>query len=115
LRVDASLLPDANGVNCRIKRSDRSHCFRWERIPRDPDGRIADDVRDVADVAIEILAPGQRNNQLELRCASFVDQGPGAALLVNPYRQVVRRFRPGAIPIDCHRGDVIDLGASCRN
>jgi Uma2 family endonuclease len=83
---------------------------RWDRIPRDPDGRIAEDFRDVPDIAVEILSPGQRVNQLELRCASFVEQGAGAALLVNPYRESVQVFRPGTSPIIHSRGDLVDLG-----
>jgi Uma2 family endonuclease len=84
--------------------------YRWERIPRDPDGQIGDYFRDIPDIAIEILSPGQRVNQLELRCAAFVDQGAGAALLVNPYRSSVQVFRPGTVPSLLNRGDVVDLG-----
>jgi Uma2 family endonuclease len=84
--------------------------FRWERIPLDPDGRIADDFLDIPDIAIEILSPGQSMNQLELRCATFVDQGAGAAVLVNPYRESVLAFRPGALPTPLDRSGVVDLG-----
>jgi Uma2 family endonuclease len=83
--------------------------FRWERIPRDPEGQVADDFRAIADIAIEILSPGQRENQLALRCASFVEDGAGAALLVNPYRATVQLFRPGAAPATHGRGDGINL------
>jgi Uma2 family endonuclease len=52
---------------------------RWERVPRDPDGRIGEDFRDVPDIAIEIRSPGQRVPQrvpqMEVCCASFVEQG----------------------------------------
>ena len=83
--------------------------YRWERIPRDPEGQIGDDFRAIADIAIEILSPGQRVNRMVARCASFVEEGAGAALLVNPYRSEVHLFRPGTAPVILRRGDVIDL------
>jgi Uma2 family endonuclease len=84
--------------------------YRWERTPRDPDGQIADDFQGVPDIAVEILSPGQRVNPMALRCASFVDQGAGAFLLVDPYRSSVQVFRSGTEPATLNRGDVIDLG-----
>jgi Uma2 family endonuclease len=99
----------------RTTYSGRSHVpdiavVRWERIPRGPDGRFSGDFRDVPDIAIEILSPGQRMNQLVLRCRSFVEQGAEAALLVNPSRESIQVFRPETAPVTLNRGSVVNLG-----
>jgi Uma2 family endonuclease len=84
--------------------------YRWERIPRDPDGELANDFREPPDIAIEIVSPGQSVNALISRCVSFVQQGVPAALLVDPAHKSVQVFRPGTIPLGLARGDIIDLG-----
>jgi Uma2 family endonuclease len=83
--------------------------YRWDRVPVAPDGRIANDFREPPDMAIEIVSPGQGVNQLVARCASFVEQGARAALVVDPDHESVIEVRPGAIPIERHRGATIDL------
>jgi Uma2 family endonuclease len=83
--------------------------YRWERIPVDATGEIANDFREPPDIAIEIVSPGQSTNQLVLRCLSFVEQNVRAALLVDPAHKSVLIFRPGAVPIGLHQNDVVDL------
>ena len=84
--------------------------YRWERIPRDAAGKVANDFREPPDIAIEIVSPGQSVNQLVLRCLWFVGNGVGAALLVDPTDESVLVFRPGSVPTGLHDADQIDLG-----
>ncbi len=84
--------------------------YRWERIPVDAKGEIANDFREPPDITVEIVSPGQTVNELVLRCLSFVGQGVGAALLVDPAHKSVLIFRPGTAPTGASRADTIDLG-----
>jgi len=85
--------------------------YRWDRIPRTPVGRIADDFTTPPDLAIEIISPSQRLNPLVLRCQWYVDNGVRIALLVDPERETVMLFRPGAEPIMVALDELIDLEA----
>ena len=38
--------------------------YRWDRIPRTPDGKLANDFREPPDIAIEIVWPEQSTNAL---------------------------------------------------
>src|SRR5436309_2156781 len=58
--------------------------FRWDRIPRDQDGELLDDVTTPPDVIVEVLSPGQSQREQRDRCYWFVGQGVEAALLVHP-------------------------------
>jgi Uma2 family endonuclease len=84
--------------------------YRWERIPRDADGEIANEFRIPPDVAIEIISPGQSANQLLRRCLWFIGHGVGIALLIDPGDKSVLIFRPDQIPAEAHGSDVINLG-----
>src|SRR6266498_2977317 len=55
--------------------------FRWNRIPRDQDGELLDDVTTPPDVIVEVLSPGQTQRAELNRCHWFVSQGAQAALL----------------------------------
>jgi Uma2 family endonuclease len=72
--------------------------YRWDRIPTDADGEIANDFREPPDIAIEIVSPGQSVNQQVARCLTFVNLGVQAALIVDPGPKTVLVFRPGQVP-----------------
>lgn len=84
--------------------------YKRERIPRDPDGRVADDFFVPPDITIEILSPGQSLNAVIRRCAWYASNGVAGALLVNPADESVRLFFPGQQPRVLHYQDPIDLG-----
>lgn len=69
--------------------------YRWDRIPRDTGGRIANDFADPPDIAIEIVSPGQSPNALVRRCLWYVAHRVQMALLVDPADESVLVFRPG--------------------
>lgn len=66
--------------------------YRWERIPRTADGKVADDFILPPDIAVEVISPGQTVAKLSERCRWFVANGVPIALLVVPRRRTVFRF-----------------------
>jgi Uma2 family endonuclease len=68
--------------------------YRWERIPVDSDGLVADDFFEPPDLVVEIDSPNQRVNALVRRCLWFVTHGVRIALLVDPDDDSVVVFRP---------------------
>jgi Uma2 family endonuclease len=83
--------------------------YRWERIPRDAQGKIADDFLEPPDIAVEIISPGQRINQQIRRCLTFLEAGVRLAALVDPQDEMILLFRPGGQITALQRGDVLDL------
>jgi Uma2 family endonuclease len=86
--------------------------YRWERIPRNPDGSLQDDVFEPPDVAVEIASPKQSVRQLEQRCLWYVANGVGLALLVDPDSESVTAFRPNAAPRSHTGTDTVDCSAA---
>ena len=78
--------------------------YRWDRIPRGPDGEVANEFTTPPDVAIEILSPRQSVTKLVARCAWYVANGVGAALMVDEKDRIILAFRPGRPPLAV-RGD----------
>jgi Uma2 family endonuclease len=84
--------------------------YRWERIPRTPDGEVADVFEAPPDIAVEIVSPGQSATTLVRRCLWYVANGVQIALLVDPDDASVLLFRPGQVPRALHDSDRIDVG-----
>ena len=76
--------------------------FRWERIPRTPDGELADDVFIPPDIAVEVVSPKQSVNALVRRCVQYLALGVDIALLVDPDDKSVISFRQGTNPVALH-------------
>jgi Uma2 family endonuclease len=83
--------------------------YRWDRIPRDESGRIANDFFDPPDIAIEIVSPEQSVNALVRRCLWYVAHGVHVALLVDPADESVVGFRSDGRLSAWHAQDKIDL------
>ena len=83
--------------------------YRWERIPRNETGEVADDFLQPPDIAIEIVSPQQSVNRLIRRCTRFNDDGVDVALLVDPSDRSVMLFRPGARPQSLSGDDAVNL------
>ena len=85
--------------------------YRWDRIPRDEAGEIAQDFLTPPDIAIEIASPGQSRASLLRRCRWYVEHGVEIVLLVDPRDRSVHDLRAD----DRHRvlraDDLIDLSA----
>lgn len=85
--------------------------YRWNRIPREADGRIANDFRAAPDITIEIVSPDQSVNALVSTCVWYVENGVERALLIDPNDESVVAFSPAG-HITIWRGDdKIDLGS----
>ena len=84
--------------------------YRWERIPRDARGQVADDFTTPPDVAVEVLSPGQSRPKVIDRCRWYVQHGVPLAVFADPYQRVVRLFRPGADSGDLRGSAVVDIG-----
>jgi Uma2 family endonuclease len=48
--------------------------YRWERVPKDADGRPTQQFRTLPDVAIEIASPGQSTNFPTRRCVWYAEK-----------------------------------------
>ena len=83
--------------------------FRWDRIPRDAGGQLADGVLEPPDIAVEIVSPEQRVSSLIRRCLWYVANGVQVALLVDSEDRSILAFRPGDRVRALHGADRIDL------
>jgi Uma2 family endonuclease len=83
--------------------------YRWGRIPRDEDGKLANDFWEPPDIAVEIASPGQSVNFLTRRCAWYCANGVAVALLVDPEDESVLAFRPNQPPRALRGRELIDL------
>jgi Uma2 family endonuclease len=83
--------------------------YRWDRVPLDPDGTVANLFREPPDITVEIVSPGQSVRELAEKCQWFVGHGVSIALVVHPHRGWVRLFRPYAPPQVLRGEDRIDL------
>ena len=85
--------------------------YRWERITRRPDGRIAPEMALPPDIAVEIASAGQSPTRQADRCARYIAADVGIALLVLPDQRCVRRFTADGPPRNLTESDRIDLDA----
>lgn len=83
--------------------------YRWERIPREAGGRIAQDFVDPPDITVEIVSPEQSVSGLVRRCLWLVAHGVQVGILVDPVDESVLAFRPEGQVSAWHGGDRIDL------
>jgi Uma2 family endonuclease len=105
----ARALPELRTTYDRYSRVPDVAVYLWDRVPRDPDGTIANDFRAPPDVAIEIVSPGQRMARLVEKCQWYVDHGVRAAFIVDPPGETIQGFRPGQDVVTLRRSDAIDL------
>ena len=64
--------------------------YRWNRIPVDARGHVADVFTTPPDIAVEIASPQQSVNGLVRRCLWYVAHGVQVALLVDPSDGLLR-------------------------
>ena len=83
--------------------------YRWERVPRDAHGEVADDFVEPPDIAVEIFSPSHSVNGVIRRCLWYVGNGVGLALLIDPDDESVSVLRAGEQPKVLGGGDRIEL------
>ena len=107
----ARAFPELRTTFAGVSRVPDVAVYRWERIPRDPNGEVIDDVLIPPDIAIEIVSPKQSVNALLRRCRWYVAHGVQIALLVDPDDRSVIAFLADGAVLDWHGTDQIDLGS----
>jgi Uma2 family endonuclease len=106
----AMAFTEARATWARLSQVPDVAVYRWQRIPRTPDGEIANDLWEPPDIAAEILSPGQSLRDQIAKCRRYVERGVPSALLVIPRRErSVRVFRDDGTDVTLTGDDVIDL------
>jgi Uma2 family endonuclease len=83
--------------------------YRAERVPKNAQGEVTDQVMIPPDVAVEIWSPGQTLGDQMERCRWYVAHEVPVALLVHPHRRTVGTFRPDAEDGPLRDSDMVDL------
>jgi Uma2 family endonuclease len=83
--------------------------YTWSRIPREPNGRVANRFTEPPDIAVEIVSRDQTATNLVSKCIWYVKNGVKIALIADPAEDIVLRFRPDALPEALTGDDRIDL------
>jgi Uma2 family endonuclease len=83
--------------------------LRWQRIPRDASGQVADDVLIPPDIAVEIVSPSQSVTALVRRCRWYAAHGLEIALLADPADRSVIAFLADKSMHEWHGAVRIDL------
>jgi Uma2 family endonuclease len=78
--------------------------YRWGRIPRQADGKLAEDTREPWDIAVEIVSPEQRVGDLLKKCLRYADVGVAVSLVVDVDDETMYALRPGQ-PLRVLQGD----------
>ena len=107
----ALALPELRTTYSGLSRVPDVAIYLWHRIPRMPNGEIADRFTEPPDIAVEIVSPDQSVTKLIEKCVWNVKHGVQIALVVDTYDRVVLRFRPDAPPDVLRDLDRIDLDA----
>lgn len=105
----ASAFPELRATYAGLSRVPDVAVYLWNRIPRLPNGRIANRFTEPPDIAVEIVSPGQSVTEQFSKCLWFVTHGVRIALLVDPDQDTILRFRPDALPDVLTGDDRIDL------
>lgn len=72
--------------------------FTWERIPKLPNGNIANQFLIAPDWAIEILSPGQSSTRVTSNILHCMDNGTTLGWLIDPEEELVLIYQPGQLP-----------------
>jgi Uma2 family endonuclease len=105
----ALAIPELRATFAGLSRVPDVAVYRWDRIPRLPNGRAANRFTEPPDVAIEIVSPDQTATDLVTKCIWYVKNGVRIALIADPTQDTVLRFRPDALPDVLTGDDRIDL------
>jgi Uma2 family endonuclease len=105
----ARAYPELRATYAGVSRVPDVAVYLWHRIPRLPDSRVANRFTEPPDIAVEIVSPDQTATDLFSKCIWYVKNGVRIALIADPTRDIVLRFRPDALPDVLTGDDRIDL------
>jgi Uma2 family endonuclease len=83
--------------------------FRWERIPFDANGEVANAFEIYPDWAIEILSPSQTATKVIRNILHCLKQGAQLGWLVDPEERVILVFRPDQLPVELVGDEVLPV------
>ncbi len=83
--------------------------YRWDRVPVDGKGRVANEFFTSPDLVVEIVSPGQSVTALFRKCIWYVENGVGITLLVDPDDETIFVFRPNQAPRALRDNDRIQI------
>jgi len=83
--------------------------FRWERIPFDADGEVANAFETYPDWTIEILSPDQTATKVIRNILHCLKQGSELGWLVDPEERVILVFRPEQLPTELVSDEVLPV------
>lgn len=84
--------------------------YRWERIPRNDHGGIANHFLTPPDIAVEIRSPEQTARAQIRRCREYIRDGVAIAIMVDPERLHVWVLRPNEAEQELQDQQFIELG-----
>ena len=87
---DKSLVPDVAVV-------------QWAKLPRDPQGQIANRFDLAPDWAIEILSPGQSSTKITKNIVHGLNHGTSLGWLIDPAEETILVYQPHRSPQVCDR------------
>jgi Uma2 family endonuclease len=81
--------------------------FRWERIVRDPDGKVANIFNVPPDWMIEILSPDQSQSKLVKKILFALEHGTEMAWLLDPDEELIFIYRANQALQICDRPEQV--------
>jgi Uma2 family endonuclease len=72
--------------------------FRWERIPRQPNGRVANRFDIPPDWTLEIVSPGQSQIKVTRNILHCLDHGTAMGWMIDPEESCIVSYQPNQTP-----------------
>jgi Uma2 family endonuclease len=79
--------------------------FRWQRLPTNDDGTIANAFSDPPDWTIEILSPEQSSTRVVSNILHCLNHGGLGGWLIDPSENLVQVYRPDQLPASLEAAD----------
>jgi Uma2 family endonuclease len=79
--------------------------FRWERIPFEPDGDIANAFEIAPDWTIEILSPDQKDTKVIRNILHCLNHGASLGWLIYPEERIILAFPANQSPVELSGSD----------
>jgi Uma2 family endonuclease len=89
--------------------------FEWQRIPLNPNGRIANRFEIAPDWTIEILSPDQRPNRVIRKITFCLRHGTKLGWFVDPEDESVTVFQPDRLPEVMEGQDILPVISALEN
>lgn len=83
--------------------------YRWERLPRDANGKLMNTNEVPPDIAIEIVSPSQTIAAMVGKCRRYLANGVPIALVVDSDSEVIVRCHPDGSMTTLRGDDRVDL------